>query len=38
MIPLELAEAADADVVDMLTYGGGQFGWTAAEAYVASFD
>jgi toxin ParE1/3/4 len=35
---LELSREADGDIVDMLLYGAEEFGWVAAEAYVASFD
>lgn len=38
MLRLELSREADADLIGMLEYGGEQFGWAAAEAYVARFD
>ncbi len=38
MLRLELSREADADLIGMLEYGGVQFGWDAAEAYVARFD
>jgi toxin ParE1/3/4 len=38
MIPVELSEAADADLVEILEYGTERFGEAQAETYVASFD
>ena len=38
MIPLELSEAADADLVAILDYGVAQFGDATGEAYVAGFE
>jgi toxin ParE1/3/4 len=38
MIRVELGEAADADLVEILSYGAETFGEARAEAYVASFD
>jgi plasmid stabilization system protein ParE len=38
MIPVEISEAADADLVEILSYGTEALGETQAEAYVASFD
>lgn len=38
MIPVEISEAADADLVEILSYGTETFGEAQAEAYVASFD
>jgi toxin ParE1/3/4 len=38
MIPVELSEAADADLVEILSYGTEAFGEAQAEAYVKSFD
>ncbi|WP_404712947.1 type II toxin-antitoxin system RelE/ParE family toxin [Sphingomonas sp. MMS24-J13] len=38
MIRLALSRAAEADLTDILAYGGETFGWDAAEDYVASFD
>jgi toxin ParE1/3/4 len=37
MIPVEVSEAADADLVEILEYGTANFGLDRAEAYVASF-
>ena len=37
MIRVELSEAADADLVEILEYGTDNFGQDRAEAYVASF-
>ncbi|HEX8263322.1 MAG TPA: type II toxin-antitoxin system RelE/ParE family toxin [Allosphingosinicella sp.] len=37
MIPVEISEAADADLVDILEFGTANFGLDRAEAYVASF-
>jgi toxin ParE1/3/4 len=38
VLRLELSREADAELVSMLEYGSAQFGWDAAEAYVARFD
>jgi plasmid stabilization system protein ParE len=38
MIPVELSETADADLVEILSYGTEAFSEAQAEAYVASFD
>jgi plasmid stabilization system protein ParE len=38
MIPLVLSNAAEADLADILAYGGETLGWDAAEDYVAGFD
>jgi toxin ParE1/3/4 len=37
MIPVELSEAADADLVEILAFGTEMFGEERAEAYVVSF-
>lgn len=37
MIRVEISEAADADLVEILAYGTGNFGLERAEAYVAGF-
>jgi toxin ParE1/3/4 len=37
MIPVEISGAADADLVEILSYGTDTFGEGRAEAYVASF-
>ena len=37
MIPVELSEAADADLTEVLSYGAEAFGEERAEAYVAGF-
>lgn len=38
MTPVEISEAADADLVEILSYGTVVFGEAQAEAYVTSFD
>ncbi len=38
MIPVELSEEADADLVEILSYGTEAFGEAQAESYVKSFD
>lgn len=37
MIPVEISEAADADLAEILAYGKENFGENRAEAYLASF-
>jgi toxin ParE1/3/4 len=38
MIPVELSEAADADLAEILSYGTEAFGEVQAERYVAGFE
>ncbi len=38
MTPVEISEAADADLTDIFDYGADQFGDDAAAAYLRGFD